>query len=322
MNVLKALPTEELLYVMMFIGLLLVFEGVRQILSRSETDSEARGRRMKMIAAGMTAKERLALLKPRADDWALARVPVIGVIPSHLRQAGLSMKPGLFLSLCTAIAMVLFVFVSVLFGPVLSALVTLGLGFGVPILILRKARDKRISRLVSQLPDALELMARGLRVGHPLSTTLTSVADEMADPIGTEFGILVDQVSYGDELTDATGDLAKRIDQEDVHYFAAAISIQHGTGSDLSDVLNTLSKVIRDRIQMRRKVKAISAEGRLTAVFLSLLPFIIFTMTMISSPGYYGQVMDDPLFRPGAVIVVTLVVANYLVMRRLVNFRF
>ena len=314
-------PFEQLMYIGIFIGVLLVFEGLHQMLTRSETEKEARSRRMKMVASGLTAQERLGLLKPQETQWPLHRLPLVGRLPAQLRQAGMTVRPDLFLAACIALAAVTVVIASVFLGPLLAVVGGIALGAGGPLLLLKQVRKKRVDRIVSQLPDALDLMARGLKVGHPLNATLASVAEEMPDPIGTEFGILVDQISYGDDLSDATNDLADRIDQEDVRYLAAAISIQQGTGGDLSEVLNTLSRVIRDRIAMRRKVKAISAEGRMTAVFLSILPLIIFGITMITSPEYYGNVMDDPLFMPGAIIVTFLIVLNYLVMRRLVDLR-
>jgi tight adherence protein B len=133
-----------------------------------------------------------------------------------------------------------------------------------------------MEKLVAQLPDALDLMARGLKVGHPLNVTVASVATEMSDPIGSEFGLLVDQVSFGTEIADAFADLADRTDLEDTRSLAVSVGIQHGTGGNLARVLNVLAKVIRDRATMRRKITAISAEGRLSAFILSVLPFGIF----------------------------------------------
>ena len=178
-----------------------------------------------------------------------------------------------------------------------------------------------MTKLVTQLPDALDLMARGLRVGHPLNATISTVARDMIDPVATEFGIIVDQISYGDDLVGAFRDFADRAGLEDVRYLATSVAIQNGTGGDLSLILLTLSKVIRARIAMRKRILAISSEGRLTAIFMSLLPVFIFGVTSVTSPTYYAGVSDDPLFRPIAIIVVFLIVANYLAMRRLVNFR-
>jgi tight adherence protein B len=172
------------------------------------------------------------------------------------------------------------------------------------------------------MPDALDLMARGLKVGHPLNTTLASVASEMPDPIGSEFGIVVDQVSFGDDLTEAFRDFAARIDQEDVHYLSTAIAIQHGTGGDLARVLNVLSRTIRDRLTMRKKITALTAEGRLTAAFLSFIPVLIFIAMHIMTPSYYGSIADMPEAVPLGIAIVVLTVLNALLLRRLVNFRF
>jgi tight adherence protein B len=239
-----------------------------------------------------------------------------------LRQAGLSLTPLGFVAACAAAAAVVTVLASFALPPLVAIGAGIGLGCILPTLVLRLRQRKRIDALVRQLPDALDLMGRGLRVGHPLNATIASVANDMVDPIATEFGIMVDQIAYGDTLVDAFGDFADRIDTEDARYLAVSVAIQNGTGGDLAQVLSTLALVIRDRMSMRRKIKAISAEGRLTSTFLSGLPVFIFVSTSISAPGYYADVMDDPLFRPFAIVVVTLIVVNYLIMRRLVNFRF
>ena len=176
--------------------------------------------------------------------------------------------------------------------------------------------------MVQQLPDALDLMARGLKVGHPLNTTLNSVATEMQDPIGSEFGVVVDQVSFGDDLSEAFRDFAYRIDQEDVHYLSTAIAIQHGTGGDLARVLNVLSRTIRDRLNMRKKIKALTAEGRLTAAFLSIIPVFIFVSMQILTPSYYGSIANEPEAVPLGVAIVVLALLNAIILRKLVNFRF
>jgi tight adherence protein B len=143
----------------------------------------------------------------------------------------------------------------------------------------------------------------------------------MPDPIGSEFGIIFDQVSYGDDLVTAVQEFAERIDTEDAHYLAASIAIQHGTGGDLARVVELLAKVIRGRIAMRRRIKAISSEGRLSAWVLSALPLVIYGATSVSSPTYYSGVADAPLYVPMMSTIAFLVVANALILRKLVNFR-
>jgi tight adherence protein B len=313
--------TLYVLYVSLAIGAFLLVTGLGQLLSRSETQSEARNRRMRIIAKGATAEEVLALLKPPEESSLLRRIPLLGNLAQDMRRAGMTTTPARFLLLCSFGAVLLGLFSLSVLPPLQALGLGLLVGYGLPAAIVRSKRQKRIAALTAQLPDALDLMARGLKVGHPLNTSIGAVARDMPDPIGSEFGMIFDQVSYGDDLVAAVQEFAKRVDIEDVHYLAASIAIQHGTGGDLARVVDLLSKVIRGRIAMRRRIKAISSEGRLSAWFMSALPVVIYGMTSITSPTYYRDVSDDPLFMPMVVAVVTLVVANALILRKLVNFR-
>ena len=286
----KILQSPDMIYVyytLIALGTFLVFTGVSQFLTPGESRKETRSRRMRMIAKGATTADVLALLKPDHKGGLLSRIPVFGELPKLILQAGFTIRPARFLFLCGAIAAVALV-VGVQFLAPLQAIAAAAIaGFVLPIVILRSRRTERTQALVHQLPDALDLLARGLRVGHPLNTSIGAVARDMPDPVGSEFGIVFDQVSFGDDLVDAFQEFSERVDLEDVHYLSASIGIQHGSGGDLARVIQVLSTVIRDRIAMRRKIKAISAEGRLTGWFLSFLPLVIFGFTSYSSPDYY-----------------------------------
>lgn len=318
------LDTQEFVYVLytgLALGVFLLFTGLIQLMSRRENLSEAKSRRMRMIAKGTSTADLLAVLKPPERGDILTRLPFVGNLRRDLLQAGILMGPWRFLQLCgllTAIAVAIGLQVRPLHFALPAGFI---LGFALPILIVKNRRKTRTMALIHQLPDALDLLARGLRVGHPLNTSIGAVAEEMEDPIGTEFGIIFDQVSYGDDLTDAFAEFAERVDLEDVHYLSASVGIQHGTGGDLARVIQVLSDVIRGRISMRRRIKAISSEGRLTSWFLSSLPLVIYGMTSMTSPDYYSGVAEDPLYIPMAVTIVFFTVLNFLVLRKLVNFR-
>ena len=318
------LASPDMIYVIytaMALGIFLLFTGVAQVMSRGENRNEAKNRRMRMIGKGATTTELLTILKPDQKRGVLSRLPFIGDLPSMMRKAGITASPGRLILLCLmASLLILLVSVQVV-SPLKAIAAALGLGLVVPFLVVRWRCKKRSAALVAQLPDALDLLARGLRVGHPLNTSIAAVAKDMADPIGSEFGTIFDQVSYGDDLVDAFQEFAERVDLEDVHYLAASIGIQHGTGGDLARVIQILSKVVRGRISMRRRILAISSEGRLSAMFLSALPVFIYVFTSVSSPQYYAGVSADPMFQPMAIAVVVLVVLNYLILQKLVNFR-
>ena len=317
-DLLSRMDPDWILFIGVFLGVLLLVEGTRQFLSRRETIAEARSRRMKMVAAGTGVAERLAILAPKRNhDGAIRGFD----LSAMLVAAGLPPRPGLYV----AAAILSAIFIVVAFGAVLGAPTAITLAIVIcvllPLLLLRAARETRRKKLVAQLPDALDLMARGLKAGHPLNTSIANVAETMPDPIGSEFGILVDQVSYGDDMLTAIRKLADRVPTEDFQYLAASISIQHGTGGNLGRVLTILAQVIRGRSMMRRKIKAMSAEGRISAIILSGLPFVMFGLNSIITPEYYGGVMDDPLFVPLAAAAVALVLLNALILFKLVNFK-
>lgn len=281
-----------------------------------------------------TAARRLKKMRPRTDHGiAVAMVlkqrqsptgkaiPFIGDPARLVRRAGFEGKEALILIALAVLALLLGFALSLR----LSALVAYPAGALTALLMvksfLQKRHAKRVDALTHQLPDALDLMMRGLRIGHPVSATISNVGRTMPDPIGAEFRQLAEQISHGDYLTDAFTDFADRVGQEDVEYLAVSIRIQHGTGGNLADMLGTLSKVVRDRIVMRRRVRAISSEGRMSAYVLSALPVLIYVITSYTAPDYYGAISDDPMYQPIALIIIALVVANFLALRKLVTFK-
>lgn len=315
---LAQISPEILLMVGVFLGVILLMEGVRQLLSRRETTGEARSRRMHMIAAGQGLSERLELLAPQRKSSA---IPGWRELEGLLSEAGLTVKPGLWLA-GMGLACLVLAGAASLFVPRQGVFpIAFALSFGTPILVLLAMREKRRNRLVEQLPDALDLMARSLRSGYPLSASIRTVAESMQDPIATEFGIVVDQISYGDELVVAMKKMSDRVPTEDYRYLAASVAIQHGTGGNLGRVLILLSQVIRGRGMMRRKIKAMSAEGRISALILSCIPFLMVGLNSIITPQYYGDVVDNPMFLTLAATAVGLIITNALVMAKLVSFK-
>lgn len=307
-----------LIFIGVFLGALLLIEGMRQLASRRETDSEARSRRMRLIAGGTQIEERLEILLP--GDGSHKRF--LGMdLGSMLVASGLPQQPMIF----GLGALVLFCLASLVLKPLVGTFVAIGLSLMVfillPLMVMSVIKTARLKRISAQLPDALDLMARALRAGHPLSSSIGTVAETMPDPIGTEFGIVVDQISYGDELVVAFRKLAERNPSEDFHYLAVSIAIQHGTGGNLGRVLGVLAGVMRGRIMMRRKIKSMSAEGRISAWILSGLPFLMVGLNSIITPSYYGDVVQDPLFMPMTLVTLGFIFLNGFLLFRLVNFR-
>lgn len=307
-----------LIFIGVFVGALLLIEGMRQLTSRRETDSEARSRRLRLIAGGTQLEERLSILLPSERS----QNKFFGLnLGKRLVMAGLPHQPLLFGLGVFALFCLMSLGLMAALGPFAAIGISTAVCILLPLMVLSTMQTARLNRISAQLPDALDLMGRAMRAGHPLSLSIGTVAETMPDPIGTEFGIMVDQISYGDELVTAFRKLAERNPSEDFHYLAVSIAIQHGTGGNLGRVLGVLSEVMRGRIMMRRKIKSMSAEGRISAWILSSIPFLMVGLNSIITPSYYGDVMGDPLFIPMVAAALGLIFLNGFVLFRLVNFR-
>jgi tight adherence protein B len=312
-----------LIYIAIFIGAILAFEGVRQLFDRTENAQEARNRRMRLVKKGASTEEILEdLLSSSFRDSKSRRFSLIPDLSKMIRMAGFSFSPLWLIPGGIACGAAAWVFGGMYLPAEFVLPVAVLTGLFLPIAFLHGRKGERLKKLNQQLPDALDLMARGLKVGHPLNVTVASVASDMPDPIGSEFGIIHHQVEYGDEITDAFNDFADRVGLDDARYLAVSVGIQHGTGGNLARILGVLSRTIRDRANMRKKIRAISAEGRLSAVILTAIPFLIFGMIMTTSPSFYTEVWDDPLFVPFAAAILSLIALQALILNRLVSFKF
>src|SRR5688572_8480990 len=190
-----------------------------------------------------------------------------------------------------------------------------------PFLTLLIARKRRHGKFAEQFPDAMDIIVRSLRAGHPVPVAIALVAQELADPIGTEFGIAADEITYGADVEAAMRNLYFRVGQEDLPLFVTAVSIQGSTGGNLSEILENLSRVIRERFKMRRKIKALAAEGKFSALFLSGLPVAIFLLLQVVAPNFYGIVWNQSLTKMGLGLAGTWMVLGNIVMYKMCSFR-
>jgi len=190
-----------------------------------------------------------------------------------------------------------------------------------PFCVLLFMRKRRHGKFAAQFPDAMDIIVRSLRAGHPVPVAVGLVAQEMPDPIGTEFGIAADEITYGADVETAMRNLYFRVGQEDLPLFVTAVSIQGSTGGNLSEILENLSRVIRERFKMRRKIKALAAEGKFSALFLSGLPVAIFFLLNIVAPDFYAIIWNQSLTKIGLALAGTWMVLGNIVMYRMCNFR-
>jgi tight adherence protein B len=190
-----------------------------------------------------------------------------------------------------------------------------------PLLVLKFMRGRRRKAFGAQFPDALDIIVRSLRSGHPVPVAISMVAREMPDPVGGEFGIVADEITYGADLETGMRNLYFRVGQEDLPLFVTAVAIQTSTGGNLSEILQNLSAVIRQRFKMRRKIRALAAEGRASALILSSLPIMLFIIIQVVAPEFYRSVWHEDLTKIALAGAGAWMGIGNFIMYRMVNFK-
>jgi tight adherence protein B len=203
----------------------------------------------------------------------------------------------------------------------LVAAVSLAISVGLPLLYVSRKAQKHRQRMEEQFPLALDIFTRSLRAGHPIASAISLVTEEMSDPIGSEFGLVADEVAYGAELTDALLGMAERWDLDDMRMFVVSVSVQSETGGNLAEILQNLSNVIRARASLYMKVRALSSEGRMSAVMLTALPILTLVGLFAINPGFYLDVAADPIFVVGFPALLVLYALGVLIIRRMVDLK-
>lgn len=307
-------------YGALVIGIMLLVDGLFHFASAGRMKGEARvNRRLQMLSSGADPRRVLEQLRRATLHPLVNRLKPLAWLDRMMRQAAMTTSLGrlaIIMFACAGAAYV--VFLSRVPNGFIAAVAAVAVGIGLPILVILHWRRKRVKRFTEQLPDALDLVVRGLRVGHPLSAALGTVADELPDPVGTETGIVVDEMTYGLSLRHAIENMRERVPADDLHYFAVALQIQHGTGGNLAEVLQGLSKLIRERLQFFHKVRAVTGHARMVSIFASLFPLLIPVALNWIMPDFYGAVSDRPWFPWVIGGGVFMCFMNYILMRWMV----
>ena len=236
-----------------------------------------------------------------------------------LEQAGTQMTVGRFVLACGCASLAALGLVQYFFGSWLLAIVAAIMAPILAVAIIRYMRTLRLRKFEYQFPESLDLLARALRAGHSFTTAIEMVADEMPKPLGPEFALLYDQQNYGMALSDALGDFARRIPVLDARFFVTAVRIQRESGGNLSEVLDNLAKVMRDRFRTKRQMRVISAHGRITGWVLVGLPPALGTALMIINPQQRELMFGDPLGQQMIMGAIVLQIIGTLIIRRIVD---
>jgi tight adherence protein B len=316
---------EPIIYALIFVGVLALVNGIYLTAFGKSISLNSRvNRRLDLLDKTGNREEVMEKLRKEMTQHLKARnIPIYAILSEKAQKAAIAFTPKQLIMLMVAMAVFAFVGLTLGTGTALPVRVVVSLGIGVGgvfVWISAKAK-KRMAMLEEQLPDAIELMVRSLRVGHPFSSAISIVANEVADPLATEFGIIADESAYGREVGDALKDMAERLDMQDLRFLAVAVTIQQQSGGNLAEILDGLAKVIRARFRLFRRVKAITAEAQWSGNFLSGFPIVALVAMQMLDPNFYDEAMEHPWFVPACVVVGGFLVANLFVMRSLVNIK-
>jgi len=205
-------------------------------------------------------------------------------------------------------------------GP-LGALVGVALGLYLPYFLLKFKRKRRFKKFEKQLPEALDLLARGLKAGHAFASGLQIVGTEMPNPLGLEFFRTFKEYNHGMDLNTALVNLCKRVELRELRFFTTAVMIQRETGGNLVEILEKISGLIRERFKLRNQIKALTAEGRLSGLILILMPPILFLVMLRINPEYTMLLINHPLGRMMAITALTFQALGVLAIRKIVNIK-
>lgn len=326
---------KALVLVCVFGAVVLAIETLVGWMATSRSGGKAINLRLSLIGQGRTHGETFNLLRRSSSAVPVWLPSIIGGLANKfermLMAAQVTLPTGRLMLLIVLGPVVLFFAilmfmamanVPIAFGRLVMILTFSGLvGAALPLMVLQFKANRTRKKIEQQFPVAVDVFVRGLRAGHPIAAALDLLTVEMPDPIGSQFGLVVDEVTYGADLRDALQAMADRWGLEDMRMFVVSLSVQSETGGNLAEILENLSTVIRERQSMMLKVRALSSEGRMTAIMLTALPVLAFTGLFLGNPSFYLDVSDDPWFVPGFVGLLLLYVVGFVTIRRMVDLK-
>ncbi|SEN78736.1 tight adherence protein B [Palleronia salina] len=319
------LSAEPVIYGLIFVAVLVLVEGIYlTVFGKSISLNSRVNRRLEMLEKGKAREQVLdQLRKEMSQHMQSQKVPLYSLLAVKAQKANIAFTP-------TQLVMVMVVLATVAYVGLTQATeastpiriaVSIAMGVGGVFVWVNNKAKKRMALIEEQLPDAVELMVRSLRVGHPFSSALAAVAKETPDPLGSEMGVIADESAYGRDVGEALKAMAERLDMQDLRFLAVAVTIQQQSGGNLAEVLYGLAKVIRSRFKLFRRVKAITAEAKWSGMFLSVFPLGALVMINVIQPNYYDDVKETAYFIPACLVVAAFLVANIFVMKALVNIK-
>lgn len=287
--------------VLLFAAVILLIEGAYLWWSGTHGGGARRiARRLRLMSGGDKAGEQVSILKQRrysSGDWfdsVLQRLRLAHAIDRALQQSGLRWSVSQFLGASLGGLLLALVLLQLRPIPLVAKVVVAVMFMCVPLVLLRRARAARLVKIEEQLPEAADFLARAMRAGHSFSNVLQMVGTELPEPLSGEFRAAHEEINYGVPMNEALYNLADRIPLTDLRYLVIAVVIQRESGGNLAEILGNISHIIRERLKLIAKVRVLSAEGRMSAWILGLMPFCVMLFMTIANPQYVSLLWTDP----------------------------
>lgn len=313
------------IYGAIFLGIMILVQGMYMLVfGRSIRLGSRMNRRLEFLEKSSDRGKALETLRKEITQHSGGvAIPFYSLLADKAAKGRIAFSPVALIGMMVLVAGATYLALEFLTeaATVLKAAIAVSFGVGgIWFWVSREAR-KRIDMIEEQLPDAIDLVVRSLRVGHPFIQALSAAAREIPDPLGSELGMIADEASYGRDMGEALLAFAERMDMQDLRFLAVAVSIQQTSGGNLAEILDGLGKVIRARFRLFRRVRAITAEAKWSGMFLSGFPIAAMILISLVKPDYYDEVKETSMFIPVALVVFAFLVINILYMRKMVNIK-
>jgi tight adherence protein B len=251
----------------------------------------------------------------------LMNMPGVPYVGHLLEQADCRYSVGIFLSLSVLLALAGLLVGSLVFNNIVLQVAGAAVCPLVPFLYVSYKKQQRLRKFLRQLPEALDLIARALRAGHTFQVGLKMVGEEFADPMGTEFDKTLAEINFGAGVAEALKNLARRVDCPDLHFFVVAILIQRETGGNLAEIAENIAQLIRKRFELQDRVRALAAEGKLSAIILFALPFFLALALSVVNPKYMGVLFTDPMGRGMLGVAAVIMVIGAIIIKKMIHIK-
>ena len=318
------LGTLIVIFLVSILSIELVFYAYRRLQNPNPTKLR---KRVKAISVGDHTSETPDILRKKifssvpALNEILSSTPGVNALDRLVQQANAKYPLSIFALLSLVLALAgYYVCFSMTRNPAVSLMIA-PLAGGVPFYYLVIRKRNRMQKFLRQLPEALDLIARGLRAGHAFTTGLKLATESFDDPLGTEFDETLDEINFGVSVPDALKNLTHRVDCPDLRFFVVSVIIQRETGGNLSEIIESIARIIRERFKFDDKLRVLSAESRFSAKVLVSFPFLILIALRFINPEYVNLLFEDPMGRTMLGVAAAMMFFGIFVMTRMIKIR-